>query len=548
MSGARLPVVALFCVALPFPGACGLSSDDGDRSPTDPVGATATDRGAFVRTLDFSPFEAVIGALTPARQAELDALTRDNDLAGLRAALAADELTSRELVLFYIARIRRHDGALASVIELNPDALLEADRLDALHAAGRNEGRLHGLPLLFKDNIATGDRLHNTAGAAVLADHVPSRGAFVSDRLREAGALVLGKTNLSEWAYFMSSDAPSGYSALGGQVTHPFRSGLAVLGSSTGSAVASAARFAAATLGTETTGSIIAPAAANGVAGMRPTPGLVSADLIVPISSPLDTAGPIARHVTDLAALLTVMSARDDTDANVALAGHLHGTDFTLGLEGTTLNGLAIGVPSITLPGEDDPARAVLERVVESLTRAGATVQPVALSIERMKIVADGQPDLLAGSFAGDLAGYLDAAGAPVASLAEVIAFNEIDPDTLAPFGQDLLIRSRDNALEAGARDVLAARLRGAALAAIASATLAGGQPVDALLSLDNTFSLIYAVAGVPAVTVPAGLDATGQPHGATFVGLVPGSDATTLGIARAFERAAPLREEPVSR
>jgi len=186
--------------------------------------------------------------------------------------------------------------------------------------------------------------------------------------------------------------------------------------------------------------------------------------------------------------------------------------------------------------------------VVGSLTRAGATVRPVALSIECMKIVADGQTGLLGGSFAGDLAGYLDATGATAASPAEVIAFNQTDPDTRAPFVQDLLIRSRDHALDPDARDALATRLRSAALEAIAGATLDGGPPVDALLSLDNTFSLIYAAAGVPAVTVPAGPDATGQPHGATFVGLVSGSDAAVLGIARAFERAAPLREEPVLR
>ena len=319
-----------------------------DREPVTRRSATADTPGASAgpaRSLDFAPFADALAELDAERLAELEAMAVDAGIVGLRARLATGETSARELVLLYLSRIRRFDDELGAVLELNPEALVEADRLDASRANGEGDGRLHGVPILVKGNVATGDELHTSAGALALADHVAPRDAFVVARLREAGALILGTTNLSEWAHYLSTDAPSGYSALGGQTVNPFGAKLAVLGSSTGSAVAAAARLAAGTLGTETTGSIVAPAAANGVAGMRPTLGLVSADLIVPITAELDGAGPIGRRVADLAELLTVMAVRDDADPNVALADGLHGTDFTDGLEGHALDGLTIGVP-----------------------------------------------------------------------------------------------------------------------------------------------------------------------------------------------------------
>lgn len=524
-----LIVTAMFLIP-----ACG-SSGSGSASPD-----TAE---TVVRQLDFTQFEAPLATLTDTRRAELDAVTRDGNVSSLRAAVANNELTSRELVLFYLSRIRALDPALASVIELNPEALVEADRLDALHARGRDSGRLHGLPILLKDNIATGDQLHNTAGAAALLDHRAPRDSFVVGQLRDAGAIILGKANMSEWAYFMSSAAPSGYSALGGQVVNPFGEEFDVFGSSTGSAVAAAARFAAATVGTETTGSIISPAAANGVAGIRPTLGLVSGDLIIPISASLDTAGPMGRSVTDLAELLTVMAARDDSDANAPLAEDAHGLDFTVGLEGRSLDGLRIGVPIFTFPAEGSATEAVLERVAEALEAAGASIMPVTIPDANLEVLVQNQLKLLSGSMADDLAAYLRSAAAPIESVADVIAFNELDLESRAPFGQDRLIGARDEALDPGDRDALAIRMRNAAREAITMATAA--EQVDVLLSLDNSFSLVYAIAGVPAVTVPAGLDAAGQPHGATFVGLAPATDADTLAIARAFERATNLRQNP---
>ena len=481
------------------------------------------------RPLDFAPFVPALEALPAARLAELDALVSTADIPTLRARLAGGEVETRELVLAYLSRIRRFDGALAAVIELNPDALREAVRLDAQRAAGSGTGPLHGIPILLKDNIATGDRQRTTVGALALADHRAPRDAEVVARLREAGALILGKTNLSEWAYFMSSAAPSGFSALGGQTSNPHGADLAVLGSSTGSAVAAAARFAAATLGTETTGSIVAPAAANGVAGMRPTLGLVSGDLIAPITTALDSAGPIAPSVRDLAELLDVLT----------------GGDFTSALGAGSLDGLRVGVPDIA-SRVDGAAGAVLERVVRVLERAGASVVPVALPPDSVVTLVRGQVTLLAGGMRGDVDAWLADTAAPLASLADVVAFNALVPATRAPYGQDLLVRARDGGLEPSTHAALASRLRATSLAAMRAGADAAG--ADVLLSLDNTFSLFYALGGTPAVTVPAGLDANGQPHGATFVGIRPDTDAALLAVAHAFERAARARIEPTLR
>ena len=516
----RRPLVVLATCALVLASA---PLHDG-QGATRPDGASASVPAFLPRPLDFAPFVTALDALAPERLAELDALVSAADIATLRDRLAAGEIGARELALAYLARIRRFDGELGAVIELNPDALAEGARLDAHRAAGLPLGALHGIPILLKDNIATGDRQRTTVGALALAGHLAPRDAGVVTRLRRAGALILGKTNLSEWAYFMSTRAPSGYSALGGQTLNPHGAGLEVLGSSTGSAVAAAARFAAGTLGTETTGSIVAPAAANGVAGMRPTPGLVDGDLIAPITTALDGAGPIAPGVRDLAELLDVLIGRG----------------FAGALDTGSLAGLRIGIPGIGVR-TDEAAKAVLGRVVRVLERAGASVAPVTIAPDSVVALVRGQMMLLAGGMGDDVDAWLAATGAPLASLAEIVAFNAREPTTRAPYGQDLLVRARDGALEPDVHAALASRLRTTALTAMAA-------DVDVLLSLDNTFSLFYALGGTPAVTVPAGLDADGQPHGATFVGVRPGTDAELLGVAHAFERAAALRVEPTLR
>ncbi len=482
-------------------------------------------------TLDFSPFDYAIDTLDAKRMSEIELITRDSDISALRLQLQKNKLTITELTIFYLSRIRQFDPMLHSVMEVNPMALNEAAHLDALTLSGKHIGRLHGIPVLIKDNIAAGKHMHNTAGAAALVSHRPPRDAEVVKQLRAEGALILGKTNMSEWAFFMSSNAPSGYSALGDQVVNPFGSELAVAGSSSGSAVATAVRFAAASIGTETSGSIIAPAAFNGVAGMRPSLGAISNDLIIPITHALDSAGPIARKVADLAELFYVMTAQNN-DEIIRIRSIL---------SSQSLNGLRVGIPQI--PGVTASAEADtrFEAAIDILQSNGALVFPVTLPEPAIALITAKRFDLFAGSMSADVATYFVNSNASIGSLADVIEFNETVPEKYARYGQDLLIGARDCQQTAEDHQLLVHDVRSAAQEAILCAT--GSAQVDIFVSLDNSFSLFYAAAGTPAVTVPIGCDSTGQPHGVTFVGLERDSDANVLAIAYAFEHAADLMQ-----
>ena len=501
-----------------------------ESSGTPGVAAPLDGAAALPVRPDLAPFDAAIDALGPARVAELDRLTADADLPALVAALTGGRASARELVAFHVGRVRERDGALRSVVALNPDALAEADRLDAMAARGESAGSLHGVPVLVKDNVATRG-LPTTVGAAALAGHVPDADAPVVARLRAAGAVILGKTNLSEWAFFMSSRAPSGHSAVGGQTANPFGAELEVLGSSSGSAVAAAARFAPATLGTETTGSIVAPAAANGVAGLRPSAGLVDGTLIAPIAGALDGPGPIARRVADLTAILD------------AIAGDPPPGGFVGALDAVTADGLRLGVPVVPGFGPATVSGAPFDAAVAALKRAGATVVPVEVSADATRALVRGHRAVLAGRMAAEVDAWLAATGAPVASLADVVAGNAGAPAERAPYGQDLLELVVASTMTADEHAALVAAYRATALDAIEALGAAHG--LDALLSTDNLFSLFYAAAGVAAATVPIGRDGDGQPHGATLVALAPHRDARLLGIARAVERVAGVLEDP---
>jgi amidase len=299
---------------------------------------------APLQPLDFGPFEAALGALEPGRVVEIDALVLEASIPTLQAAMAAGELSSVELATYYLTRMQALDvDGLRSMLELNPDALQIAADLDAERAGGKVRGPLHGIPISLKGNIATGDSMHNTAGAAAMAESQSDEDATVAARLRDAGALILGKANMSEWAYWMHT-GPSGYTALGGQVVNPYGSEWDPLGSSTGSAVGTSANFVAASIGTETLGSIIAPSAVNGVVGMYPSRGLVSRSRVIPVTDQTDTPGPIARNVTDAAILLTAMVGEDPGDPVTSTAAELAGTDFTSFLDAGALQGIRVGI------------------------------------------------------------------------------------------------------------------------------------------------------------------------------------------------------------
>ena len=498
------------------------------------------------RPLDFRPFEDALARLTPEYRCRLDALIPEATAPQLHADFNAGRYSAAELATYYVDRIRRLDAVqLRSVIELNPDALQVAAQRDGEWSAGRIRGPLHGVPILLKDNIGTGDRLHTTAGAAALSDAHSDRDAHLVSGLRRAGAIILGKTNLSEWAYWMSYIAPSGFSALGGQVVSPYGDGIDPFGSSTGSAVAATMNLAAIAVGTETAGSIVAPSARASVVGMRPSLGLVSRDRVLPISDECDTAGPIGRTVTDVALTLTAMAhERDIRDRHSDRAEGVHGSDFMTALDADALRGKRIGLIGIELTGPADDewiiANTGFTDAVRAMEDAGAkviVVRPAPFDFVGPGFVPEWNWGMREGVNA-----YLAATDAPVRSLADVIAFNDENPGRYAPWGQDRL------------RDCLGSPLSEQEVREIARTNrqqardyltgLLDADELDALAGIDTLQSLIYPFAGFPAIAVPAGVVPGGAPYSVTFIGRSR-QDAELIGIAYAYEQASRFRVPP---
>jgi len=498
------------------------------------------------RPLDFRPFEDALGAYTDDDRCLLDQFIPEATAPQLQDDLAAGRYSGVDLATYYIDRIRRIDvPRLRSTVELNPDLLVDAAARDAERAAGQIRGPLHGIPILLKDNIGTGDRMHTTAGAAALSGARSDRDAHLVAGLREAGAIMLGKANLSEWAYWMSYIAPSGYSAIGGQVLCPYGELIDPVGSSTGSAVGVTANLAAISVGTETAGSIVAPSSRASVVGMRPTLGLISRDRVIPISEECDMAGPIGRTVTDVALMMTAMaSQRDLRDRQSHRAEGIHGTDFSTYLERDALRGKRIGIIGIPADGTVDDewiiANSGLSEVAAAMTKAGAKVSAVrapAFDFNGAGFVPEFNWGLREGVNA-----YLAATSAPVRTLAEVIEFNDQDLPRFAPWGQDRLRDCLWSPLnEREARD-LGRTNRQQARAYLLG--LMDADDLDVLVGIDTLQSLIYPFAGFPAIAMPAGLSIGGVPFCVTFIGR-PKSDPELLGMAYAFEQASPFRVPP---
>lgn len=488
------------------------------------------------RTLDFLPFEYALAGLSTERSAELGAFLVTAAIPDIQAAMAEGRLTAEELALFYLRRIQQVDvGQLNAILELNPDVLAIARTLDDERAAGLVRGPLHGIPVLLKDNVATGDGMHTSAGAAILRDAYANRDAFIVSQLRVAGAVLLGKANMSEWAGIMSSEFPPGFSVLGGQTRNPYGTDFSPGGSSSGSAVAVAAHLVTVAIGTETQGSISSPASSNSVVGLKPSLGLVSRDHIIPITAYQDTAGPLARSVTDLAILLNVLAVHDPEDAASEEAAALAGYDFTTSLDPDGLRGLRIGVVTATAVGDEE--QRLLNQAVETLRDAGAEtieINPPAPEVDVMPVLLYGMRS--------DLHAYLEASGAPVGTLAEIVAYNEQSPEQCAPHGQGYLT------------DALALTLTPEEVAEKASTNEANTAAVireaieqddlDLLLTVASRYARVYAPAGFPALIVPAGYQDSGQPFGITFVGTAL-SEPTLIAAAYAFEHAAAPRQNP---
>ena len=472
-------------------------------------------------------------------------------------------LSSVGIVRACLDRIAAIDAAgptLRAVLTVNPDALAIATRLDDERRGGRVRGPLHGVPVLVKDNIDTGDQQPTTAGSLVFGGRPAPRDAEIIRRLREAGAVILGKTNLSEWANWRDTRSSSGWSAVGGQTRNPHAPDRTPLGSSAGSAVAVSAGLAPVAVGTETDGSIVMPASVNGVVGFKPTLGLASRRGFVPISHSQDTPGPLARSVADAALLLDAMAGTDPEDpATVDADGRRVG--YAAALDRASLQGRRVGIAS-AFGGDDDRGRPVLEAALRTLREQGAEiVDPVDLGPAN-----DCQWDefvVLCHEFKAGLATYLETRGIPgLASLADVIAFNEHEAEReLRWFGQNLLLMSQQTA-GLDAQDYLEARTRarwqaGAegidatierhGLDAVVTLTSSPAFTID-LVNGDNTHSMFAssrpaAVAGYPHVTVPAGF-VHGLPVGVSFMAGA-WRDAEVLAMAHAFEQAHRARRPP---
>ena len=478
----------------------------------------------------------------------------------LQQKMQRGEYTARSITELYLQRIAALDKQgphLNAVIELNPDALAIADTLDQERKAGRLRGPLHGIPVLIKDNIDTGDKMMTTAGSLALEGHRAAQDAFIIKQLRAAGAVVLGKTNLSEWANFRSTRSCSGWSSRGGQTRNPYVLDRSPCGSSSGSGAAVAANLCAVAIGTETDGSIIAPASFCGIVGLKPTVGLLSRSGIIPISSTQDTAGPMARTVRDAAILLGALTGVDPEDAVTGSSQGKALTDYTRFLDANGLAGKRIGVEKSFLEGHEGVV-GLYKQAIEVLKKQGATVVEIEL-LAATKSNGAGELTVLEYEFKDGVNRYLSKAKAAVGSLEEVIAFNRQNEARAMPyFKQELLEICATKAgldtpeyVEAlqktlGSRKIIDDLLRDSRLDAIAGVSIGLPGCIE-LINGDYDTGFYFcppaAMAGYPHITVPMG-----QVHGLPLgFSLLAGAyqEPALFTLAYAFEQATQQRVVP---
>jgi len=480
-----------------------------------------------------------------------------------QAAMNSGRVSARRLTEMYLERIERIDRrgpALNSVIETNPDALSIAEALDRERKAGRVRGPLHGVPVLIKDNIDTADRMMTTAGSLALVGARPRRDAFIVERLRAAGCVIVGKTNLSEWANFRSTHSTSGWSGRGGQTRNPYALDRNPCGSSSGSGAAVSANLALLGVGTETDGSVVCPSGTCGIVGIKPTLGLVSRSGIIPIAHSQDTAGPMARTVADAAALLNVLTGFDPTDAVTGTGSRHARMDFTRSLDPAGLRGARVGVARKFF-GFNDRVDKLMAEAIDVLKREGATVVDPADLPTHGKLDAP-EFEVLLFEFKADINKYLAglAPGDHPRTLKELIDFNEKNRDREMPyFGQEIFVRAEGKGPLTDPAYLKALR---------SSKSLAQAQGIDAVMRKHNLDALVAptggpawttdllngdhftggsstpaAVAGYPNVQVPAGY-VYGLPVGISFFGRAF-TEAKLIRLAYAYEQATKHRQPP---
>ncbi len=488
-------------------------------------------------------------------QFEFNEITIDE----LQQKMSSGEMTSVVICQKYLDRIKLVDPLLKSVIELNPDALEIAKQLDEERKAGKVRGLLHGIPILFKDNIDTSDKMQTTAGSLALEGNIAPKDAFIIKKMREAGAVILGKTNLSEWANFRSDNSSSGWSGRGGQVRNPFCLDRSPCGSSSGTAAAVSANLCAVGIGTETNGSIVCPSGINALVGIKPTLGLLSRNGIIPIAHSQDTAGPMARTVKDAAILLSVLAEFDPNDAETHIEKGEIFSDYTQFLNAEDLSGMRIGIASQMIP-ENRKVKTLFDSAVDALKSKGAEIVED-IKFENNRKWGDPSYQVLLYEFKADLNKYLaEHPNAPVKSMAEIIEFNKKNADREMPwFDQEIFEESQAKgdltseeylkALEESKRfagkegiDAVMAELN---LDAIIAQTNGPAWTIDWVNGdhFSGGSSSPAAISGYPNVTVPMGF-VHGLPVGISFFGKA-WSEPKLLKIAYAFEQATNHRKAP---
>ena len=495
------------------------------------------------------------GAAVPAF--ELEEIT----IADLQAGMSSGKFTARSITEKYLERIEQVDKrgpAVNSVIEVNPDALAIAEALDTERKEKGPRGPLHGVPVLIKDNIDTADRMRTTAGSLALVDSKPARDSFVAQRLRETGAVILGKTNLSEWANIRSSHSTSGWSGRGGLTRNPYALDRNPCGSSSGSGAAVAANLCAVAVGTETDGSVVCPSSANGLVGIKPTLGLISRSGVIPIAHSQDTPGPMTRTVRDAAILLTALAGQDSRDSATKESAGKVSSDYTKFLDPNGLRGARIGIARKYF-GFNDAVDDLISNIIDEMKRQGAVI------IDPADLPSHGKFDdmeftVLLYELKEDLKAYLATrAGAPQ-SLKEVIDFNERNKNKEMPyFAQDIFVKAEAKGpltskeyLDALEKNHQLSRKEGIdavmdtnKLDAIMAPTGAPAWVTD-LVTGDHAIggsSNAAAVAGYPDITVPGGF-VNGLPVGVSFFGRA-WSEPVLIKIAYGFEQATKVRKPP---
>ncbi len=489
----------------------------------------------------FLPLFEEVSKLTEAEYERLKPLIFNQTIFSFRAKIDKNQLTYEQIVLFFLYRIYKYElnntATLNTIIALNKNVVAQARELDKQHAEGKAPSFRHaiyGLPILLKDNINTAG-MKTTAGTVALQDN-EVEDAFIVKRLKENGALILGKVNLSEWAYYLTRPCPTGYSAIGGQTLNPYgRRVFDTGGSSSGSGTSMAASYAVAAVGTETSGSILSPSSHNSIVGLKPTIGLLSRSGIVPISSTYDTPGPMTRNVTDNAILLSAMTGHDTTDVK-SIEDQFPGI-ISAGLHPEPFKNMRLGAMKSLLERD-----SIYKNTIEKLRELGAEI----IEFEPPKTDLEGFSKVLDMDMKNDLPQYLKTHTNPemvtVKSVADVVAFNLKDSLIRMPYGQNLLEGILKDSISSDALDDMKADLEKNGRNYFDTAM--NHYTLDAVLSINNYHAGYAAVAKYPALTVPMGYKPSGEPIGLTFIGK-PFKEGDLLRMGRAFEEAFQARHGP---